>query len=313
MTTLPHGEPLYRIHRPGRVVFLFILTVIVAAIGAAIFLKRSVTTRHDDSVSTRPLGGGILGIALIMFAFTIIFIVPTRNIGVTVAFGKPTGTLGNGFHLVAPWESVETYDATIQTLDMSGNDDTPTLSVRIANGATARMNATVNWRIDPSADIQQLHLDWRNFGALQKRVVQSRLQDALNKTFESYDPLIAVKEAGGKPQSLSDMETKVLSRLQDAMPKGMIIDRLQLPMVEYPPALNAYQKELAATQVALQQKVTAAAQREAIDILNGARLSPEAFGQQCLIVTERLAQQGKPISAMWTCVTPSTPAALAFK
>lgn len=294
--------------------FWFITTIVFTAISVPFFIKGHITVdagmRSERDLPIRWMGAIPLTLALIIFALTVITVVPTRNIGVTTAFGRPTGTLTNGLHLVAPWEDVTTYDATIQTLDSE-------LQVRIANGATAKMKTTVHWRIDPKADIQQLHLDWREFSRLQGAVVVPRLQNVLNKTFESYDPLIALKESGGKPQPLSAMESTVKSQLQLMMPTGIIVDLVQLPFVEYPgqvqEALNNFQKELAATQVAIQQKQTALAQKEALDILNQAKLTPEAFSQQCLIMTERLAQQGKSISAMWTCVTSNAGAALALR
>lgn len=247
----------------------------------------------------------LVGLGLLVAVLSTVVIVPTKNEGVVVSFGKPVGTIHNGIHVVAPWESVADYDATIQTLDMSGNDETPTLHVRMVNGtATADVNVTLNWRLE--GDIQQIHIDWREFAHIQKFVVIPRLQDALNKEFTSFDPLVALKENGGKPISMSDMETLVSGRLQRSLPAGVFVDHLQIPLVIYPPviqdALNAYQKELANTQVALQQKITAQAQKDALDILAQAKMSPEAFQQQCLIMTERLAQQGKQISLTWSCV-----------
>lgn len=251
-----------------------------------------------------------VGIAVIWLILLCVTIVPTRNIGVTIAFGKPTGTIGNGFHVIAPWETTEVYDASIQTLDMAddGSDGKPAMNVRIANAATAVMHVTVQWQVDPNANIEQLHLDWRSFEAIQDRVVKPRLAASLNSVFEGYDPLIALKQAGGTPTSLGDMEPKVREHLQASLPKGIIIRSLMLPFVQYPAqvqnALNDFQKELAATQVAIQQQHTAAAQKAALEILASAKMTAEAFAQQCLIVTERLAQSGKGLPAAWNCTTP---------
>ena len=284
--------------------FITILIILIVAAGLIALGKGSIGTGQDE-FPIRWIGGVLLGIALVVLALATIVIVPTKNEGVVVAFGKPTGTIHNGIHLIAPWESVADYDATIQTLDMSGNDETPTLHVRMVNGtATADVNVTLNWRLE--GDIQQIHIDWREFAHIQKFVIQPRLQDALTKEFTSFDPLVALKETGGKPISMTDMEVRVAERLQHNLPAGIFVDHLQIPLVVYPPiiqdALNAYQKELANTQVALQQKITAQAQKDALDILSQAKMSPEAFQQQCLIMTERLAQQGKQISLTWSCV-----------
>jgi len=261
----------------------------------------------------------ILGV-LIGLAFlvpTSLVVVPTRNVAVTDAFGRPTSTLNNGPSLTWPWETVTVYDATVQTLDMSGDgsDGKPAQQVRIMNGtATATMHVTVEWRIDPEADIQGLHKDWRNFESIEGRVVKPRLSASLNTVFETYDPLVALRETEGKPVSLGSMENKVKEHLQASMPVGIFIRTVMLPFVQYPPqvqgALDNMQKELAATQVAIQQKKTALEQKQAIETLASAKMTPEAFMQQCLIVTERLAAAGHQISLAWTCVPGSSGLAL---
>jgi regulator of protease activity HflC (stomatin/prohibitin superfamily) len=265
----------------------------------------------------RALWLGVLG-GLAIVAATVISIVPTRNIAVTTAFGKTTDTLDNGFHLTFPWESVTVYDATVQPMIMSGTDpESPTLWVRIANGAMAQMEVSVDWQVDPRADIQQLHLDWRSFDNLAARVIRPRLHDSLNKVFETHDPLISFREAGGQPTAMSALEVKVKEELQAHVPAGIIIRRLAIPLPIYPPAvqeaLNKMQQELANTQIALQQKLTAEAQKAAIEILASAKMTPEAFLQYCLVVTERLAQQHIKISEAWTCTSGGLPITVAAK
>lgn len=286
--------------------FLFIVAIVLVLVGAGLAIKGYV---GDSYVRGWGALAGIIG--LVVFFLSMIAIVPTKNIGVTVAFGKPTGTLSNGWHLVAPWESVATYDATIQTPDLA---QLPQFDVRIANGMTAKMRVSVDWQLADEADITKIHSDWRGFEKIEPRVVNPRLFDALNKVFEKYDPLAVLQTskdgaAVKETVTFAQLEKDVNTELGKALPEGVKIRRLQIPFVEYPAviqeALNNFRKELAATQTALQQKVTAEAQRDAINTLAQAQLTPEAFAQQCLIVTERLAQQGKPISPAWTCVAGS--------
>lgn len=257
-------------------------------------------------------------IGLILVALTVVVQVPVRNVGAVDAFGRPVGTKSNGIGVTWPWESVTIYDATVQTLVMEGDgkDEKPRQNVRIMNGtATAGMDVVVEWRIDPTVDIQTLHKDWRNFESLEARVVKPRLATSLNAVFETYDPLIAQREKGATPISLGTMEPKLKAELQAALPKEILVRSVMIAFVQYPPnvqkALDDMQVELANTQVALQQKLTAEAQKAAIETLASAKMTPEAFAQQCLIVTERLAQQGKPISAAWTCVATGNPFGLA--
>jgi regulator of protease activity HflC (stomatin/prohibitin superfamily) len=285
--------------------FLFVVAIILVLVGAGLAIKGYVGDAYLRGWATLAV---ILG--LIVFFLSMIAIVPTKNIGVTVAFGKPTGTLSNGWHIVAPWESVATYDATIQTPDL---DKLPVFDVRIANNMTAKMRLSVDWQLADEADITKIHSDWRGFDKIEPRVVNPRLFDALNKVFENYDPLAAITPSKEgvvvETVSFADLTAKVKTELEKTLPTGVAVRRLQIPFAEWPKViqegLDNFRKELAATQTALQQKVTAQAQKDAIDILAGAKLTPEAFAQQCLIVTERLAQQGKLISPAWTCVAGS--------
>jgi len=283
--------------------FLFILAMLALLIGAGFAIK-------GDVGNTNVRGWGLTAIiaGLAMFFLSMIAIVPTKNIGVTVAFGKPTGTISNGWHIVAPWEEVTNYDATIQTPDLA---QLPVFDVRIANGMTAKMRVSVDWQLADEADITKIHSDWRGFDKIEPRVVNPRLFDALNKVFEKYDPLAVLQTSTDgrvttEAVTFAQLEANVNAEIGKTLPNGIKVRRLQIPFVEYPKviqdALDNFRKELAATQTALQQKVTAAAQRDAINTLAEAKLTPEAFAQQCLIVTERLAQQGKAISPAWSCV-----------
>lgn len=293
---------------------LFIITVLLTLLGVGIVAKGTITLdeggRDEETVRVRWVGGLVLVAALLTFVFNVFTIVPTRNIAVSMAFGKPTGTLGNGFHLIAPWESTEEYDASIQTLKLDGDDpETPAPTVRLANAATARVDVTVQWQIDPSADITQLHLDYRNFENIQDNVVKRQLQAALNAVFETYDPLIALK--GGQSQTtLAQLGEKVHARLPELLPKGILIRSVTVPLIRFDAkvqeALDKFQQAIAETQIATQRLLTAEAQKAANDKLATANNNQGVLYQNCLDMTERLAQQGKGLPAAWSCGAPPT-------
>lgn len=257
----------------------------------------------------RLTSAGVIGLGLLIFAGSITTIVPTRNIAVTVAFGKPTGTLGNGFHFIAPWETTEEYDAAIQTLKLSGDaGDTPGIVVRLANGATARVDITVQWQIDPNSDITQLHLDYRNFNNIQDNVVKRQLAGALNAVFEGYDPLLSLKagQSNSRDQvTLAQLGTQVHEELAMILPLGITVRSITLPLIRFDgkvqDALDKYQQTIAETQVAEQRKKTADALKAANDILSSANNTPGVLYQNCLDLTERMAQQGKALPAAWSC------------
>jgi regulator of protease activity HflC (stomatin/prohibitin superfamily) len=133
----------------GMELILFIITLILAIAAIALIAKGRVET-NDGDLPLRGAGVIVLFVAALTLVFNVFTVVPTRNIAVSMAFGKPTGTLGNGFHLIAPWESTEEYDAAIQTLKFDGDakddDSDPAPTVRLANGATARVDVPCNGR-----------------------------------------------------------------------------------------------------------------------------------------------------------------------
>lgn len=301
---------------------LFIITLILAAIGIAVLGKGKITVPQTDAYgrekpsvtrSIRPIGTIVLFVAALTLIFNVFTIVPTRNIAVSMAFGKPTGTLGNGFHLIAPWESTEVYDASIQTLKFDGDaddeDSKAAPTVRLATSATAKVDVTVQWQIDPSADIQQLHLDYRNFDNIQNNVVRRQLAGALNAVFEKYDPLVALK-GGTQDTTLAQLAKKVQEELVALLPPALKIRSITIPLIRFDAkvqeSLDKYQQTLAETQMAEQRKKTAQAQKDANDLLASANNTAGVLYQNCLDLTERLAQQGKALPAAWSCGVPPT-------
>ncbi len=286
-----------------------ILTLLLVAGAIVLFV---IARRVDVSALNLVGVGGLVLAAIILLAATIT-IVPTRNIAVSMAFGRPTGTLGNGFHLIAPWETIETYDAAIQTLKLSGEQgDKPGMLVRLANAATARVDVTVQWQIDPDADITQLHLDYRNFDNIQENVVKRQLAGALNVVFETYDPLLALKQgqSGTGQVTLAQLAEKVHAEMNRILPRGMLMRSVVIPLIRFDPkvqeALDKYQQTLAETQIAEQRRKVAEQLKAANDILASANNTPGVLYQNCLDLTERMAQQGKALPAAWSCGAPPT-------
>ena len=70
------------------------------------------------------VSGGLLVFVLILGSTTI---VSTRNIGVVTTFGRPGGTLTNGLHAKAPWQSVTEMNGTIQIDNHTGEAATTCL------------------------------------------------------------------------------------------------------------------------------------------------------------------------------------------
>lgn len=298
--------------KKGFELILFILFLILAVAGVLVIGKGKVAVdtgmRSERQVSIRPIGVAILALGLLVLALDSFTIVPTRNLAVQTSFGKPVGTLGNGFHLIAPWSATEEFDATIQTLKLSDDkdDNGEPIRVRLANAATATVDVTVQWQIDPNANITQLYLDFRNFDNIGTNVVRRQLSSALNGTFETYDPLLSLK--GGERTdmtTLADLAKDATAKLAGALPPGVIVRSLLIPKITFDDSIqakiNQYLAALAETQIAEQRQKTADAQKKANDLLAVANSTPAVLYQNCLDMVERLTRDGKVLPAAFTC------------
>lgn len=287
---------------------LFILFLILAATGLILIGKGQVGNSREGYFSLRPIGIGVLALGILLLAVDSFTIVPTRNLAVQTSFGKPAGTLGNGFHLIAPWSATEEFDATIQTLKLSDDkdDNGEPIRVRLANAATATVDVTVQWQIDPNANITQLYLDYRNFDNIGTNVVRRQLSSALNSTFETYDPLLSLKGGDRTDMTtLADLAKDASSKLSAALPAGVLVRSLLIPKITFDDSIqakiNQYLAALAETQIAEQRQKTAEAQKKANDLLAVANSTPAVLYQNCLDMVERLTRDGKVLPAAFTC------------
>jgi regulator of protease activity HflC (stomatin/prohibitin superfamily) len=164
-----------------------LLLIILAAVTVG-----GVVAARKESVRRRGvLTAGVGGIAfLVVLALNVTTIVPTRDIGIVTTFGRPTGELPNGFHLIAPWQDVTAMDGAIQLQSFTGNsydDHGDAIQVRLANNSNAYVNLNVQWRIDAKA-APQLFLDYRNFDNIRANLVDKQLQVAASHAFATFNP-----------------------------------------------------------------------------------------------------------------------------
>jgi regulator of protease activity HflC (stomatin/prohibitin superfamily) len=263
-------------------------------------------TADDGDINIRPFSSIITGIGVFVIAACCITTVEARHSAVEVEFGKPTATLGNGFHIVAPWSYTESFDATVQPLSLKAgvvaNDDGDPVRVRLANGTIAEVEVSAQWQVDPDADIQPLFLDYRNFGNLDTNVVRRQLGAVLSDVFSTYDPLLALhqsKDPGdAKVQKLSELAEKAAPKLAAALPAGVKLKSLLLTNIIFSPQVQAqideYIAEVGRTQVAEQAKLTAQA-RAAANRELAVSSTWQAIVQNCLDMVERVTK-GAPQS-----------------
>jgi regulator of protease activity HflC (stomatin/prohibitin superfamily) len=306
--------------------FILALIFVIAGLGLTIFMPTvTMSTGASEynaqgyrtgkkitrTVKTRWIGIVVLSLGLGTLGLNTFTLVPTRSVGVETAFGKPVGSLTNGFHWVRPWADIHDYDAAVQTMKLSGDkdDDGEPIVVRLANGSTAIADLTVQWQLDQNANITQLHMDYREFNKIRDNVVRRQLSAAANEAMEKYDPLISLSKGENGGESLSQLADKVKAALQDALPDGIIVRSVLMPKIvfadEVQAKINQYLAALAETKIAEQRQKTAEAQKKANDLLAaGTSTSQAVLYQNCLDMVERLSRDSKPLPAAFSCGNP---------
>jgi regulator of protease activity HflC (stomatin/prohibitin superfamily) len=253
---------------------LLVITTVIA-----LLMRAMSKTDVSRTVSLRiaVISVGLLVFVLILGSTTI---VSTRNIGVVTTFGRPGGTLTNGLHVKAPWQSVTEMNGTIQIDNHTGEAAT---TVRLGNNSTAFVENSVRWRIQPAA-ADELFLDYRDFDNVRDNLVTRELRAALNEVFADFDPLSPENSDGANVQALGD---KVAEKLRAKVGGQIEIINVIVPLVNYDQAtqdrINALNVEKANTRVAEQRAKTAAAEAKANEILAASVSNdPNVLVSKCL-------------------------------
>jgi regulator of protease activity HflC (stomatin/prohibitin superfamily) len=311
--------------------FLFLLFLVVAAVLFAISFGVS---DHADRSSTRYWSSGVGAIALLLLIFASTIAIGTKNVGVRLTFGHPSGYLQNGLHFKAPWQTVKELNDAVQT-DTYASDGTDTskkqggavdtcVHVRIARQGTACANVSIRWQIKPSG-VDYLFRNYRNNEAITDNLVLRDLQTAMNEAFTTYDPLgidsnglsTNVPLSAVKGDSLS---SQVLAQMTGELNQWIDVKTVNIPLMNFDPAtqdkINQLQQQVAATRVAQQAQLTAKAQATANSVL-AASVShdPNVLPDKCLNILKEAVDKGQALPAGFTCFAPNaaTPVAVAVK
>lgn len=261
-------------------IFMLILAAIFVVGGLII----AVSPRM--AVSTRMAGGGVLLLGMVMLVATSTVAVPARTVGVVTAFGKPTGTLSNGLHLVKPWEEVEKMDASLQTNRYTGDS---AIGVRLANQSEAKADASIQWQLREE-DAEQMYLDYREFERIHNDLVDREFRASVNAVLASYNPLDAdaIAEGGIDLNSFAD---DIKKDMQKRMGKSVEVRSVALPIINYDEdtqrKIDQLQSEVANTRAAEQSKNTAKEIAEANEIMRKS-LSDEVLSQRCIEAAEKV-------------------------
>lgn len=236
--------------------------------------------------TARSSGAVLLIIGAIILALAMSVMVPARTVGVVTAFGKPTGTLPNGLHIIKPWEKVEKMDASLQTNRYTGDG---AINVRLANQSEARADASIQWQLREE-DAEKMYLDYREFERIQSDLVDREFRASVNAVLARYNPLDAQAIAEGGID-LNKFADAIKTDMQKRMGGAVEVRSVALPIVNYDEEtqrkIDQLQSEVANTRAAEQSKKTAREIAEANEILRKS-LSDEVLSQRCIEAAEKV-------------------------
>ena len=204
-------------------------------------------------------------------------------------FGKPTGSLSNGFHLKAPWQKVTYMDAAIQT-DSHTADDKSCINVRIAHQATACVDASIRWRIRPDAS-DALFQNYREFSSIRSSLVDRQLSSSLNKEFASYDALAVDEKGNPTTPTLAKLSEDATKDMRDQIGDQIEVLSVIIPVIKLDDntqsKANALLAQVAQTRIAEQGVKTAEQQAKANEALaKSVSKDPNVLVSKCLDMVE---------------------------
>ncbi|WP_456818702.1 SPFH domain-containing protein [Cellulomonas sp. URHB0016] len=260
--------------------------------------------------TNRQVTGWVSVTALVLAVVTLFFsaatIVSTKNVGIETSFGRPVGSLSNGFHLIQPWNKVTEMDAAIQTDNhVKGSDGFDCITVRIAHQATACVDTSIRWRIEEQA-ADALFRDYRDFDNVRDSLVTRDLNAALNAVFESYDPLAIDKDGNSTSPGLADLSSDVVDRIRDQIGDEINVLSVIIPVVHYDEntqgKVNALLAQVAQTRIAEQSVITAEQQALANQTLaESVSHDPNVLVSKCMDLLNEMVSKGQAIPIGFSC------------
>lgn len=285
---------------------MFVTSLILIALGVGALAARTLTPARAKTGEDLPARGrlalssiGLVGLGALLMLWSVVYIVPTQQVGIPVTFGKPGDAQGNGIHVKAPWTRVVEMDGTIQIDDNLGDKRT---EIRLGNQSVAFVQNSVRWRIKPEA-AASLYRDYRAFDNIGPALEEQELSSALNEAFKDYNPL---NTATGTAPSLDSIADAVKKRLVDRLGDRLVIESVMIPKVDFDQQtqarIDAYQTEIGNTRIAEQREKTAAAEAAANKVLaTSVSKDPNVLVSKCLDQLSEMVSKGQAVPAGFSC------------
>lgn len=303
----------------------FIVAIILAIIGIALVIWKDIP---QPSTGSPPFKVWRIGVAVLILALIALIVacttrIGTKEVGVVTSFGKIARCdLESGIHLKLPWQKVTQLDGTIQTDKF--HDDTA-IGVRINDGSTAAVSATIRWRIDP-ADACSLYQDYRSNNVdenIADALVRTQFTASAASVFSDFDPLLEIQQTNTNPAStntatginLDEYSDDLSNALDEHLAAASPTDTPEVEVVSVTISyltlaqttqdrLNQYQAEVAKTRIAAQAIQTARNNAKANRVLaTSVSKDPNVLVSKCLDTLTLMVEQkeASPVPPGFTC------------
>lgn len=272
--------------------------LIFASIFFIISITASIIAKHNSepialAVAVLAFIGGI-GLVFASIANT----VPANSVGIVVAYGQQVGTVDSGFHLLAPWDSVDTFSTQVQTTQrLAGAEgDTPgadCVQVNLKGGANACADISIRYQINPS-DAVDLWKNYGDFDTVRNKLLRSATDNAAKIVYGQYAPQDAISG-----EAIPEITTKLESELHRQLThSGLTLDAVAPGQLHLDPQvqqrINDILNAQTATAVAQQNLAKNLAQAQANQALSNS-LTNQIIAQECI----EAAKEIKP--AVFNC------------
>lgn len=276
---------------PGMFV-VFIIVFLLASIAATAWL--AMRGSNDDEIQgwsrNARITATVLGIAAgVMLFLSSLASVPANEVGIVTNFGRWSGTVDSGLHMVAPWSSVDTFPTRNQKSirDAGPQGEANCVSVKLKGNASACFDLTVLYTIDED-HAEVLWRGWGSFAKLNTDLIERATDDAVNEVVSAYP---AEQLTANRATITAAVNVALTARL---LPQGVRLESITLGDPHLPEEvqkrINSILEADANVIVAQKQKEQATAQAEAAKARQ-IGLTPEALIVECLNAAREIKPQ----------------------
>lgn len=211
-----------------------------------IFISGIITFLGSKNVEFLPMkqaGLGMVFVALLIILFAVTVTIPAGYRAVVYdpfRGGVLPNTLGEGFHILMPWQYVSEYSIRTQTFNMHQNGDDVAVSVLTGEGLDVSVDLSVIYHLNPEK-LSEMH---RNVGEEYREVLIKPVSRAIARdiisTYRSEDLYTTEKRVALQGLLTSKIQTKLSER-------GIEVESVLIRDIELPSEVK----------IAIESKITA--------------------------------------------------------